>query len=105
MEGKGDEICIDDEEVPSINGTGAEDYFNHAWGMQRNQSPYNGTIIHDMIRMDIKKSYRFHLTDPIHFKNIFRLVWNMDMRIIYQTIRHVQHIGIKWLSNGSYDTA
>ena len=28
-------ICIDDEEVPSINGTGAEDYFNHAWGMQR----------------------------------------------------------------------
>ena len=46
--GEGDDmICIDDEEIPSINGTGAEDYFNHAWGMQRNQSPYNGTIIHD----------------------------------------------------------
>ena len=43
--GEGDDmILIDDEEEPSINGTGAEDYFNHAWGMQRNQSPYNGTI-------------------------------------------------------------
>ena len=46
--GEGDDmILIDDEEEPSINGTGAEDYFNHAWGMQRNQSPYNGTIMHD----------------------------------------------------------
>ncbi|MFR3881139.1 MAG: DUF2961 domain-containing protein [Lachnospiraceae bacterium] len=25
-------ILIDDEEEPSINGTGAEDCFNHAWG-------------------------------------------------------------------------
>ena len=61
-------ICIDDEEVPSINGTGAEDYFNHAWGMQRNQSPYNGTIIHDADTNGYQVSYRFHLTDPIHFK-------------------------------------
>ena len=27
-----DMILIDDEEEPSINGTGAEDYFNHAVG-------------------------------------------------------------------------
>lgn len=67
--GEGDDmICIDDEEVPSINGTGAEDYFNHAWGMQRNQSPYNGTIIHDADTNGYQVSYRFHLTDPIHFK-------------------------------------
>ena len=67
--GEGDDmICIDDEEVPSINGTGAEDYFNHAWGMQRNQSLYNGTIIHDGDTNGYQVSYRFHLTDPIHFK-------------------------------------
>ena len=61
-------ILIDDEEEPSINGTGAEDYFNHAWGMQRNQSPYNGTIMHDGDTKGYQVSYRFHLTDPIHFK-------------------------------------
>ena len=48
--------------------TGAEDYFNHAWGMQRNQSPYNGTIMHDGDTKGYQVSYRFHLTDPIHFK-------------------------------------
>ena len=63
-----DMILIDDEEEPSINGTGAEDYFNHAWGMQRNQSPYNGTIMHDGDTKGYQVSYRFHLTDPIHFK-------------------------------------
>ena len=61
-------ILIDDEEEPSINGTGAEDYFNHAWGMQRNQSPYNGTIMHDGDTKGYQVSYRFHLTDPIHIK-------------------------------------
>ena len=67
--GEGDDmILIDDEEEPSINGTGAEDYFNHAWGMQRNQSPYNGTIMHDGDTKGYQVSYRFHLTDPIHFK-------------------------------------
>ena len=64
----GNMILIDDEEEPSINGTGAEDYFNHAWGMQRNQSPYNGTIMHDGDTKGYQVSYRFHLTDPIHFK-------------------------------------
>ena len=44
------------------------DYFNHAWGMQRNQSPYNGTIMHDGDTKGYQVSYRFHLTDPIHFK-------------------------------------
>lgn len=41
---------------------------NHAWGMQRNQSPYNGTIMHDGDTKGYQVSYRFHLTDPIHFK-------------------------------------
>ena len=31
---------IDGEEYPSLNGTGTEDYFNHAWGMQRNAFPF-----------------------------------------------------------------
>ena len=33
---------IDGEEYPSLNGTGTEDYFNHAWGMQRNAYPFFG---------------------------------------------------------------
>ena len=43
---------IDGEEYPSLNGTGTEDYFNHAWGMQKNAYPFFGTIVHEVIRMD-----------------------------------------------------
>ena len=88
---------IDDEEEPSINGTGAEDYFNHAWGMQRNQSPYNGTIMHDGDTKGYQVSYRFHLTDPIHLKSIFRSAWNMVMQIICQMTGHAQRTGIRQL--------
>lgn len=96
--GEGDDmILIDDEEEPSINGTGAEDYFNHAWGMQRNQSPYNGTIMHDGDTKGYQVSYRFHLTDPIHFKSIFRSAWNMVMQIICQMTGHAQRTGIRQL--------
>ena len=38
---------IDGEEYPSLNGTGTEDYFNHAWGMQKNAYPFFGTIVHE----------------------------------------------------------
>ena len=34
----------------------------------RYQSPYNGTIMHDGDTKGYQVSYRFHLTDPIHFK-------------------------------------
>ena len=67
--GEGDDmILIDDEEEPSINGTGAEDYFNHAWGMQKNAYPFFGTIVHESDTDGFQVSYRFHITDPVRFE-------------------------------------
>ena len=38
-----DMIFIDDDTwPPSLHGTGTEDYFNHAWGMQTNAYAYHG---------------------------------------------------------------
>ncbi len=86
--GEGDDMMfIDDEESPSINGTGAEDYFNHAWGMQKNQSPYNGTIIHESDVQGYQVSYRFHLTDPVHFSK--HLVISMEHG-------HANHLSDDW---------
>src|SRR5699024_33230 len=46
--GEGDDmIYIDGESEPSINGTGTEDYFLHAWGMQKNAYLYNGSTLHE----------------------------------------------------------
>lgn len=82
-------IFIDGEELPSINGTGSEDYFNHAWGMQKNQSLYSGTIIHETTVQGYQVSYRFHITDPIHFKESIRVTMEHG---------HANHLSDDWAS-------
>lgn len=88
--GEGDDmIYIDGEEAPSINGTGAEDYFNHAWGMQKNAGLYNGTIIHESDVPGYQVSYRFHITDPIHFSKRIKVTMEHG---------HANHLSDDWAS-------
>ena len=68
-----DMIFVDGEEYPSLNGTGTEDYFNHAWGMQRNAFPFYGTVVHEGDTDGFQVSYRFHITDPIRFEKKIRV--------------------------------
>ncbi len=80
--GEGDDmIWVDGYKwPPDLHGTGSEDYFNQAWGMQDNAYLFNGSSIfegktvYDHKLYDGKKcggyqtSYVFHLTNPVHFK-------------------------------------
>lgn len=68
-----DMFFIDGEEYPSLNGTGTEDYFNHAWGMQRNAFPFFGTIVHEGDTDGFHVAYRFHITDPVYFEKSLRV--------------------------------
>lgn len=72
--GEGDDmIFIDGEKSASLAGTGTEDYFNHAWGMQKNQFPFFGSIIHESETPGLQVSYRFHIPDPIHFSKSIKV--------------------------------
>jgi len=84
-----DMFFIDGEEYPSLNGTGTEDYFNHAWGMQRNAYPFFGTIVHEGDTDGFQVSYRFHITDPIHFKKQLRVTIEHG---------HANHLSDDWSS-------
>jgi len=69
--GEGDEkIYIDGEDKPSIWGTGTEDYFLSAWGLQTTSTPYAGTPYFDQwgIVGGHTSAYRWHLNDPIVFQ-------------------------------------
>lgn len=69
--GEGDEkIYIDGEAKPSIWGTGTEDYFLSAWGLQTTSTPYFGVPYFDQwgIVGGHTSAYRWHVTDPIVFK-------------------------------------
>jgi hypothetical protein len=73
--GEGDEkVFVDDDRVPSIFGTGSEDYFNYSWsspdiftypycGQPRNDGPGNRGFV---------TNYRWHILDPIPFKDNIR---------------------------------
>ncbi|HNQ24527.1 MAG TPA: DUF2961 domain-containing protein [Phycisphaerae bacterium] len=68
--GEGDEkIYIDGESKASIWGTGTEDYFLSAWGLQTTSTPYFGTPYFDQwgIVGGFTSAYRWHIHDPIVF--------------------------------------
>ena len=70
--GEGDaKFYIDGEEEPSIWGTGTEDYFLSAWGLNKGLYPYFGCTYKSMdseedlgVRFCL---YRWHIADPIRF--------------------------------------
>ena len=69
--GEGDEkIYIDGETKPSIWGTGTEDYFLSAWGLETTRTPYFGVPFFDDRSIGgHTSSYRWHLHDPIVFNS------------------------------------
>ena len=76
--GEGDDmIFIDGDKLPTINGTGTEDYFNGAWdfglqafGYQHNGAPY----MVDPERIGGKYClYRWHIESPITFEKSIRV--------------------------------
>lgn len=74
--GEGDEkISIDGETVPSIWGTGTEDYFLCAWGLERTITPYFGVPYFDQwgIVGGHTSAYRWHIHDPFVFQKSIRV--------------------------------
>jgi hypothetical protein len=76
--GEGDErIYIDGEAVPSIQGTGTEDYFLSAWGLKKASTLYFGVPTFDGWGLvgGHTSAYRWHLADPIVFQKGIRVTF------------------------------
>lgn len=72
--GEGDDFFyIDGETVPSLQGTGTEDYFNDAWGYRSRTGPWFGQPRWQGDRAgDSGVCYRWHVLDPVGFKSSLR---------------------------------
>ena len=71
---EGDEmVYVDGEKVPSVYGTGTEDYFNSGWYFNRGEfaAPYHGLILKDDSLARVV-AYRLHIQDAIPFKKSIR---------------------------------
>lgn len=71
-----------DQELPTICGTGLEDYVGSAYGLSRHYGPYAGTPLwlsaSDNVFPDFMSFYRWHIPDPIMFSK--------DLRVTLQQI-------------------
>lgn len=73
--GEGDDcFFIDGAAEPQLRGTGTEDYFCDAWGFRQQNGPFYGTPLWEGRKAgDSGTSYRFHLTDPVTFRQGLRV--------------------------------
>jgi hypothetical protein len=72
--GEGDDyFYIDGEQVPSLQGTGSEDYFNDAWGFRERTTAWFGQPRYQGYSAgDSAVCYRWHLPDPVYFQQSLR---------------------------------
>ena len=73
--GEGDDFFyIDGEEVPSLQGTGSEDYFNDAWGFRtRNSLWFGQPRWQGWLAGDSGICYRWHVMDPVMFNKSLKV--------------------------------
>ena len=68
--GEGDDrFYIDGDSIPTLHGTGTEDYFNDAWAFRVvNRPNYGVSIWEGMNAGSHITAYRWHVTDPVFLK-------------------------------------
>jgi hypothetical protein len=73
--GEGDDFYyIDGEKVPSLQGTGTEDFFNDAWGFRPRTSHWFGSPRwQDYNTGDSIACYRWQVLDPVQFRKSLRV--------------------------------
>lgn len=87
--GEGDDrFYIDGEKVPSIQGTGSEDFLCDAWGIREMDGPiYGCPMMEGYNTNDRTTAYRFNLTDPVVFNKSLKLT--------------IEHKGVTFNENGN----
>ena len=74
--GEGDDMFfVDGEKLPSINGTGSEDYFLGAWdfgGHPFSYGLFGAPVVGEEVAGGRSSVYRFHLDSPIPFTKSLR---------------------------------
>jgi len=73
--GEGDEFFyVDGERLPSLRGTGLEDYFGEAWALRRTNGAYAGCSVYEGGYPGARSTcYRWHVPDPVRFERGLRV--------------------------------
>jgi len=61
-----------DKDLPTLTGTGTEDYTGTGWGQGKFSCHYSGSLISDK-ENDLYSFYRYHTKDPVYFHENIRV--------------------------------
>lgn len=104
--GEGDDrFYIDGESEPSLRGTGTEDYFGDAWGFRKFSTPYYGVSLWEgYFPGDRGTAYRWHIEDPVPFKNSLKVSIEHRGSIFTDEAQHLGQFNERpdWLSSVAF---
>jgi hypothetical protein len=104
--GEGDDrFYIDGETVPSLRGTGTEDYFGDAWGFRAFATPYCGVSLWEgYFPGDRCTAYRWHIEDPIPFTKSLKVAFEHRGSVFTDTAEHLGQFFERpdWLSSVAF---
>lgn len=89
-----------DKDLPTLVGTGTEDYIGSGWGQGKFYGPYHGSLIADS-KNDLYAFYRYHTVDPVYFYQDCRVtiqqIGNASVSKIQQMLSHNAVLKPVWL--------
>ncbi|MCC7374700.1 MAG: DUF2961 domain-containing protein [Verrucomicrobiales bacterium] len=84
-----------DRDLPTLVGTGTEDYIGSGWGQGVYQGRAQGSLVSDS-RNDLYAFYRYHLDDPVYFHE--------DCRVTLQQIGNTSSERVREMMSKGVDT-
>jgi hypothetical protein len=83
-----------DNKLPSLSGTGTEDYIGSGWGQGEYQGDYQGSLVSDS-KNDIYAFYRYHIPDPVYFHRDCRVTIQQIGNTSVENLRSMVSKGVK----------
>lgn len=81
-----------DKELPTLSGTGTEDYIGSGWGQGEYYNRYQGSLVSDNTN-DIYTFYRYHIPDPVYFHTSCKVTLQQIGNTDIQHMREIQASG------------
>ncbi|HLO81278.1 MAG TPA: glycoside hydrolase family 172 protein [Chitinophagaceae bacterium] len=82
-----------DTKLPSLSGTGTEDYIGSGWGQGEYQGDYQGSLVSDS-KNDIYAFYRYHIPDPVYFHSNCRVTIQQIGNTTVENLREMVSKGV-----------
>ena len=82
-----------DKELPTLSGTGTEDYIGSGWGQGEYFNRNQGSLVSDNSN-DLYTFYRYHIPDPVYFHSACKVTLQQIGNTSIQHMRELQAKGV-----------